>query len=212
MQGHKFSPYEYLSFIFPGLTLGATVVYGWRGWPYGDPGLATFLALVSAAFIVGHLVTAVANWVEPLYWGEKPGGRVPSAQGLAGDGCLYDDEEWQRIEETFARLHSRLSSFENRFRVEYSMALKGDLGDRLQTFVDQIGFYRAMATASAGSVFVVTAYTISGRVHMPLIIWGPIFLFAAVAFAARYKRFWTRLGDYVVREAMIRSEDQTTSD
>lgn len=212
MQGHRFSAYEYLSFIFPGLTLAATIVYGWNGWPYGEPGVAALLGIVSAGFVLGHLVTAVANWLAPIYWGDKPGSRVASSQGLLGKNGPYNEEEWKRVEAIFAQLHPQLASFENRFRVEYSLALKGELGSRLQTFVDQIGFHRAMATASIASCVAVIALAMSGRDYLPPALWGPAFALAAIAFAARYRRFWTRLGDYVVREAVMRTEGSSPND
>lgn len=210
MQSHRFSPYEYLTFIFPGITLLATLVYGWEGWPYGEPGLASFLGIVAAGFVTGHLVTALANWLEPVYWRDRPGQRVSSVKGLTGGGALYNEEEWKRVQEVLADLHPQLNNLENQFRVEYSLALKGPLGARLQTFVDQIGFYRAMATASAGSLVAVSAFAISGREHLPAPLWIPIFFVATLAFAARYRRFWTRLGDYVIREAISRKESGVT--
>ncbi len=204
MQGHRFSAYEYLAFIFPGASLIFVVFFGWYGWPYGDPGAGAIIGLVSASFVVGHALAAFANWLEPVWWGQRPGRVVASTQGLFGRRGLYNTQEEKEIEDALARAFPRLEGMPNRFRTAYSRAQEGPLGSKIQTFVDQIGFYRSMAASTALGIPIVVAYCISGRDHLSCVLWIPALCIATLAFVLRYRRFWIRTGDYVVRDVIVR--------
>ncbi len=207
MQGHRFSAYEYLTFIFPGATLIFVVFFGWNGWPYGEPGAGTIIGLVSVSFVVGHALAAFANWLEPVWWGQRPGGVVATTQGLFGQGGLYNTREEKEIEDAVAQAFPQLDGRQNRFRAAYTRAQEGPLGGKIQTFVDQIGFYRSMATSTALGVPIVAAYCISGRDHLPCVLWGPALGIATLAFVLRYRRFWIRTGDYIVRDVILRKNN-----
>lgn len=52
------------------------VVYGWSGWPYGEPWAGAILGLSMASFMVGHGLAAFANFFQRVWWGHLPGGRL----------------------------------------------------------------------------------------------------------------------------------------
>ncbi len=204
MQGHQFSAYEYLTFIFPGATLIFIVFFGWNGWPYGEPGAGALIGLASASFLIGHALAALANWFESVWWGHRPGTSVSSTQGLFGKGGLYNAQEEKEIEDAFARAFPQLDGTQNRFRAAYSKAQEGPVARKIQVFVDQIGFYRSMATSTALGIPIVAIYGLAGRDHLPWFLWIPALGLATLAFVLRYRRFWIRTGDYVVRDMIVR--------
>lgn len=205
MQGHRFSAYEYLTFIFPGATVTFVAFFGWNGWPYEEPGAGAIIGLVSVSFLVGHALAALANWVEPVWWGNRPGRAVSSTQGLFGTGGLYNPREEKEIQDVLARAFPQLEGTQNRFRAAYSRAQEGPLGGKIQTFVEQIGFYRSMAASTALGIPIVGAYCVTGRDHLPCVLWIPALGIATFAFVLRYRRFWIRTGDYVVRDVIVRN-------
>lgn len=204
----KYSVYEYLTFVIPGGVILAATIYGWKGWPFGEPGVIAAAGLVVAAFISGHALASVANWLEPMWWRRRPGSTVSSSAGLFGEGGLYDADEEKTLRNLFRKAFPELSGFENQWRAAYSVALRGPLGSRLQIMVDQIGFYRSMAAASLLCGLLILAFELGGKAHLPLLPWLPITAVTTLAFALRYRRFWTRLGDYVVREVVVAKRDE----
>lgn len=94
------------------------------------------------------------------------------------------------------------TDFESQFKLAYAKAQTGPLGPRLQTFVEQIGFYWSGAIASALCALLVIAFEVADKDHLPALFWSPIFLACSVTLGYRFRRFWTYLGDYVVRDVL----------
>lgn len=157
--------------------------------------------------MVGHVLAAFANWLEPVWWGQRPGGVVATTQGLFGRRGLYNSREEKEIEDAVVRAFPQLDGTQNRFRAAYTRAQTGPLGGKIQTFVDQIGFYRSMATSTALGVPIVAAYCLSSRDHLPCALWIPALGIATLAFVLRYRRFWIRTGDYIVRDVIVRNKN-----
>ena len=56
-----------------------------------------------------------------------------------------------------------------------------------------------MSTATAVSAVATCAYAIAGRDWLPAAIWVPVYVVATLLFAYRYRRFWRRFADAVIR-------------
>jgi hypothetical protein len=197
----RYSAYEYLTYVLPGTLVATTAFYGWHGWPYGDPSVGLVVGIVAVGFFVGHVIAAAANWLQPALWGHLPGRHLASAEGLFGPKGAWTFSE-QEVKDAFKARFPEASNFESQFKLAYAEAQTGPLGSKLQTFVEQIGFYRSGALACALCLVLVTAFALTGRSHLPVSLWGPLFLLSFVAFAYRFRRFWVYLGDYVVRDVL----------
>lgn len=192
--------YEYISFILPGGLVLAAILYGFEIVPPTANVSATFLILLTAtAFVFGHLNVAIANFVEPLAWGRWPGTRPSSTAGLFGKRGLYDPEYQRRVEERFDRLFPTASNFQQRFNLAYTLLRQEQLDGHLQVLNKQIGFYRNMATAVTVSLGIVIAASATGHYRLNLWPWIPLGVVALLLLVVRYRRFWIRFGDEVVR-------------
>ncbi len=205
MDRPSLSPYQYLTFLLPGALVLFVVGYGWNGWPYGDPGAGAVLGLSAAAFMIGHALAAIANYFQASWWGHLPGSRLQSSEGLFDKRGRYagaQQEITRALEESFPSV----PTFEAQFGIAYAEAQAGPLGPKLQALVEQIGYYRSMATASALSLVLVVVFSSMGHRHLPLLLWTPLFLFLTLLYAYRFRRFWRYVGEYVVADVLRRSD------
>jgi hypothetical protein len=69
----------------------------------------------------------------------------------------------------------------------------------LKIMDQQIGFYRNSAAASILAAIVILCEWLLGYKHFQVVPWLLIFLFMALLFAYRYRRFWRIFGDNVIR-------------
>lgn len=197
-----FSAYEYLTFLIPGAVLGFTAFYGWNGWPYGEPGAGSIIGIAFGSFIIGHFIAAFSNWLESFWWGKLPGQRVSSVQGLFGKGGVFSQPDEESIRKLLADQYPQLHDLQAQFTAAYVGAQAGPLSRKLQAFVEQIGFYRSMAAVSLLSAAMLAIFGALGREHLPGQLWLPIFTIGTVLFAVRYRRFWRRVGEYVIDLAL----------
>lgn len=196
----KLDVYQYISSILPGGLVLAAVLYGFEVVPAKASPSATVLILLTAvAFTVGHLNVAVATFIQPLAWGHWPGKWLSSTAGLFGKRGRYDEVQQQIIEKQFERLFPDVRDFQQRFNVGYTLLRQEQLDGHLQTLNAQIGFYRNMATAVVVSIGVVIAATVAGHDRLDLRTWAPLFSVALLLLTSRFRRFWVRFGDEVVR-------------
>jgi hypothetical protein len=196
----KLDIYQYISFILPGGLVLATVLYGFEVVPTNvSPSATVLILLTAAAFVVGHLNVAVANFLQPLVWGKRPGSWPPSTAGLFGKRGRYDEAQQQRIEKKFEQLFPDASSIQQRFNIGYTLLRQEQLDGQLQILNPQIGFYRNMATAAVLSLGILIAASATGHDHLNPRIWIPLNLVALLLLVSRFRRFWTRFGDEVVR-------------
>ena len=201
MEKTSLSPYRYLTFLLPGALLLFVIVYGWSGWPYGEPGAGALLGLSVAAFMTGHVLAAVANFFQRVWWGHPPGGRLESSEGLFDKAGRYAGSK-DDVLAAFSNRYPQVSSFEAQFGAAYQAAQKGPLAAKLLSMVEEIGYYRSMATASAGSFLLVLILNLLGHHHLPLTPWLPLFALATAAHAYRFRRFWRYVGEYVTGEVL----------
>lgn len=197
------SPYQYLTFLLPGGLVLFAVVYGWKGWPYGEPGAGAILGLSVASFMVGHALAALANFFQASWWGHRPGSRLQSSEGLFDKAGRYAGTKDQ-VTKAFDSVYPNVSNFEAQFGIAYLEAQAGPLAPKLQAFVEQIGYYRSMATASALSLGLVLIFNALDRDHLPLFPWVPIFIASTLLYAYRFRRFWRYVGEYVVADVLRR--------
>lgn len=194
-----YTGYEFLGFILPGLLVLAIAYYGWHGWSHGEPGPTAVLGIAAAAYIVGHVVAAAANWLAPLAWGQLPGRRVSSFQGLRGGNGKYvgvsDDQllEWLGADAE--------QDPQRAFDLAYTRIRQHGDTTQLDILNEQIGFYRNGAVAGLlGTVIVITLELVAGGAGtLPALTSAPVLALVTLAFCLRYRRFWTRFGDYVIR-------------
>lgn len=197
------SPYQYLTFLLPGGLVLFAVVYGWNGWPYGEPGAGAILGLSVAAFMVGHTLAALANFLQASWWGHRPGSRLQSSEGLFDKGGRYASTKDEVIK-AFDALYPTVSTFEAKFGIAYAEAQAGPLAPKLQSLVEQIGFYRSMAAASAISLGLVLIFNALDHEHLPLFPWVPTFIVTTLLYGYRFRRFWRYVGEYVVADVLRR--------
>jgi hypothetical protein len=194
---NPFSAYEWLSFLIPGGVFLFAAFYGWKGWPYPEPGAAVLTGILAASFAVGHAVAAVASWLEPVIWLHLPGTRQNPEWGMFGSGGTYDDAERVLV---VADLRVRYGDVD--FRTGYNLAyteLRQAGNDAALAIVNQqIGFYRNMSMSAAAGTLIVVGYWAVGRDALP-VAWALFLGTAAILFAYRYRRFWRRFGDEVIR-------------
>jgi hypothetical protein len=205
MDRPSLSPYQYLTFLLPGALVLFVFVFGWNGWPYGEPGAGAILGLSAAAFMIGHALAAIANYFQASWWGHLPGSRLQSSEGLFDEGGRYAVTQ-QAVTTAFEEAFPSVKTFEAQFGVAYAEAQAGPLGPKLQAIVEQIGYYRSMATASALSLVVVVVFYSLGHRHLPLLLWTPLFLLLTLLNAYRFRRFWRYVGEYVVADVLRRRD------
>lgn len=201
MEKTSLSAYRYLTFLLPGALVLTVAFYGWNGWPYAEPGAGALLGLIAAAYMTGHIVVALANYFQPIWWGHSPGGRLESSEGLFDKGGRYEKSK-DAVLAAFSSSYPNVDGFEAQFGIAYQQVQKGALGPKLLSIVEEIGYYRSMATASAICMLLVLVFRLFGRTHLEVLLWTPIFIVSMAAHAYRFKRFWRYVGEYVTGEVL----------
>jgi hypothetical protein len=195
-----YSPYRWLAFVIPGGVILFAFFYGWNGWPFPEPGATALVGILAAAFAVGAANAGAANWVEPVLWLHRPGSGQDPSWGLFGTGCPYEERERAVIEAELRSRYGAEASFRTGYNLAYTELQHGGKADRLNQLNEEIGFYRNMTTACIASAVVIGVYTIVwDRRALPPVLWIPLFVAMAILFGYRYRRFWRRFGDYVIR-------------
>lgn len=201
MEKASLSAYRYLTFLLPGALVLTVAFYGWNGWSYGEPGAGALLGLTAAAYMTGHIVVALANYFQPIWWGHSPGGRLESAEGLFSKGGRYEKSK-DAVLAAFSSRYPKVDGFEAQFGIAYQQVQKGALGPKLLSIVEEIGYYRSMATASGICFLLVIVYWLLDRDHLEALLWLPVFAVSAGAHAYRFRRFWRYVGEYVTGEVL----------
>jgi hypothetical protein len=210
----KLTLYDYLCFIAPGGLVLAAVVYGFELAPVGGAPTSTGLVLLTAAaFIVGHLNAAVANYLQPLAWGKRPGSRLPSSTGLFGNRGLYGSTPQHQIEQDFKAPFPEAHDFQQRFDLGYTLLRQKKLDTGAQIMNQQIGFYRNIAASVLAGIFIVVIATLWQHDTLHWWIWLPVGIVAEVLFVFRFRRFWVRFGNEIVRgvQALHTTHSQSES-
>lgn len=199
-----FTLFDVLSFVIPGGAVLATAIFGWTGGPRSEPGGTALVGILAASFLVGHLNTAIAAFLEPLAWGHKPGSRVKSTWGLFGGRARYSAEEQTRMMTALRAQFPGVATDQMVFDLAYTRALQTDgVRELLQTMNQQIGFYRNTACASLIAAAMVVAFAVLGHPYLAPALWVPTLAVVALLLVARYRRFWVRFADHAVRNAML---------
>lgn len=183
-----------------GLVLGVAL-YGKYGWPQDEPGATFLVALLSAAFMLGHIVAALANWLAPLAWGKLPGSDPPSQQGLFDKkGHLHGKGEADALK-AFNKLLGPQPDLDRAIKAGAKRMRAEARGKMLSVYNEQIGFYRNSATACLVATLIVVVYELTavGTPPMPAAFWVPALLVACLLFTGRYRRFWR----YYAREVWL---------
>jgi hypothetical protein len=194
----RLSLYDYLSFVVPGATILFVVVYGYDGWPRDEPGGSATLALVAAAFVVGYINAAVGNWIEPTFLGNRPGGRVDPLWGTLTGSSHYSEGERTALARVLSERYGDVPK-ELAYRLAYTELQQKGLDGPLQLMNQHLGFTRGAATATAIALAINLSLAATAGTHLPIAFWGPILAGSTAAFVMRYRRFWRRFGDHVLR-------------
>jgi hypothetical protein len=196
----KLTLYDYLGFILPGGIVIASVAYGFElATIRAAPSAEGLILLTAAAFVVGHLNAAVANLLQPLAWGQRPGARLSSTLGVFGKSGTYSEEAQQRIEEDFASLYPQGVDFQQRFNLGYTRLRQEGLDTGAQIMNQQIGFYRNMAASTLTAMVIVGVATLQGHDALKWWLWLPLGAVAVLLEVFRFRRFWGRFGNEVIR-------------
>lgn len=194
----RLSLYDYLGFVLPGATVLATAIYGYDGWRWGEPGASAVLALVGASFIVGYLNAALGNVLESAALGGRVGSRPDSLWGTMRGHRSYDEAAIKRFSNLLGRRYGGHSD-DVGYRLAYTELQQRGLDAPLRLLNQHIGFCRGMMTACVVALGFVVVYAVDGRSYLDWRLWVPTFMVAAVLFAIRFRRFWARFGDSVLR-------------
>jgi hypothetical protein len=193
-----FNAYEYFSFLFPGAVVTASWYYGTMGLPQAEPGAGASLAFVAVAFLVGHAVAAIASWLEPVIWRQRPGSKTDPTWGMFGRGGTYEESERQGIAADFERRFPSIP-FKSAYHIGRTELQQLGKDSQLKIMDQQIGFYRNSAFSSILAAAIVLITWRLGYNHFVVVPWLAVFLSMAVLFTYRYRRFWRIFGDNVVR-------------
>lgn len=206
----RLSLYDYLAFVIPGATILFVAVYGYYGWPWGSPGTTATLGLIAGSFVVGYVNAALGNWIEPLLLGNRPGGRADPLWGTLGASSHYNETQKSDYSK---RLQDRYGTTTDRagYSLAYTELQQRNLDGRLQLMNQHIGFTRGMATACATALLIDAGLAATSGSHLPLALWAPVLTLSAAAFVARYRRFWRRFGDNVLRGVTASCQSDETS-
>ncbi|MHB1973169.1 MAG: hypothetical protein ACYCR4_02630 [Acidimicrobiales bacterium] len=193
-----YSIYDYLTFIFPGLTVLFASSYGWFGWPWHEPGGATLVGIIAAGFIVGNVVTAAGSWLEPSFLGHLPGTTPDVLWGQFAKGDRHEGEK-VAFEAVVKRRYGEGISLTAGYRLAQRELRNSNAGDDLKMLTQQIGFYRGMTVASLIALLIEAALASGWHTHLFPGIWLPVFATSTALFAYRFRRFWRWYGDTVLR-------------
>jgi|SRR3981081_3247434 hypothetical protein len=198
----KMSFYEQIGIVIPGsvLVFGLALYYpelqiltGKDGMSVGELGL-----FVLIAYAAGHLIAAIANALEGLFWGILGG--MPSDWVTCDPPSLFSP---QQIENLRAKTGTRLSVTIEKMagldkniwcpisRQIYADVAKNGKPDRIDTFNGNYGLNRGLASACLILVVVALA-------HMDLMIGAGLFLGAAIYSYRAY-----RFGVHYARELYL---------
>lgn len=193
-----YAAYEFLSLVIPGGLLLAAAVYGWDGWRYDEPGATALVGILAASYVVGQANAAIANLLEPVLWLRRPGSRQDPTWGMFGPKGTYSEQDREHI---LGQLRARYGDvdFPRGYNLAYTELYQLGKDEQLKLANQSIGFLRNMTCACVIATCLVGAYAAAGREALPAAIWIPIGVAASVLFAYRYRRFWRRFGDYVIR-------------
>jgi hypothetical protein len=209
----KLTLYDYLGFVLPGALLLATAAYSFElATPKQVPSAEGLVILTAAAFLVGHLNASLAFTVAPLAWGRRPGGRIPSSAGLFRKGWRgrpagpYANNQ-RHIEHIFEKRFPDGNNFDQRLRLGYTLLRQKQLDGALQIANQQIGFYRNLAVGAAGCMVMLVSAAVTGHDGLDNRLWISASVASLVLCVLRFRHFWVRFGDEVVRGTM--ALDQT---
>lgn len=181
------------------------------GSPAKEPGAAVSLAIVGLAFVLGHAVAAAASWLEPVLWGQAPGGQTDPTWGMFGTKGTYQESERAPIMMALAQRYGNLP-FRSAYNLAYTELQQAGKDHQLKVMNQQIGFYRNMSLACLAAATIVGYLAIRGLTHLAWLPWVPFFLITAALFAYRYRRFWRNFGDNVVRGIRALPREEALAD
>jgi uncharacterized membrane-anchored protein len=204
------SVYDYLSYIVPGAVVLTAGWYAFLGAKYQEPGVFASIALVVLAYVAGLAVAAIWYWAEPILWRHPPLSRLDRTWGLIGRHGVYPEEQRNAIQSTFAGRY-RAEDFATNYDLGYAEIQESEKGNYLLIFNQQLGLLGHLAAACViGSVLIVVAVVL-GTASVYALWWAVVLCGGSGLFAARYKYFWKRIGDQVVRQVRLMATVPITS-
>lgn len=199
----RLSLYDYLSFVLPGATILLVAVYGYDGWPRGEPGAAATLGLVTAAFVVGYINAALGNSIEGAFLGSRPGSRPDPLWGTLTGKSRYTPDEQCVFENALHERYGGDTPLHTCYRLAYTELQQREFAGRLHVINQHIGFSRGMATACATAFVIEVGLAATTGSYLEPTLWLPLLGVAAIAFVSRYRRFWAWFGDNVLRGVRV---------
>jgi hypothetical protein len=194
----KMSFYEQLGIVIPGsvLMFGLTLYYpalqlitGKDGLSVGDLGL-----FVLIAYAAGHLVAAIANALETLFWGSLGG--MPSDWITRDPPALLSEEQVENLRtKTATRLNvviPKIAGLDRKTWWPISRQIYADVGkngkaDRIDTFNGNYGLNRGLASACL-VLLVVALARADWRISVGLLLAAVIYGYRAYRFGVHYAR------------------------
>ena len=131
--------------------------------------------------------------------GRSPPVGVSPRRFRPGDHGTYPEAERERVLGDLRARYGRGVDLLRGYGLAHTELQQTGKDEPLNIANENIGFYRNMTVACLASAGVVVGYALVGRDALAPVAWVPIFLAATFVFAARYRRFWRRFGDYVIR-------------
>lgn len=196
------SVYDYLSYILPG---GVVLIAGWYSFfnaKYQEPGAFAAIILIVAAYILGQAAAVIWYWLEPIAWGHLPFRQVDRTWGLIGRNCAYPEDQRGAIEATFKTRYGP-QAFQSNYDLGYTEIQQSGKGDFLAILNQQIGLFGHLSAACLIGVVLVAGALMSGKGSANGLGWAALLIFGTLLFGVRYKHFWMRFGDQVVRQVRL---------
>lgn len=192
------SVYDFLSYVLSG-----ALVIGGCWWVIGgippEPGVATTVALVGAAYVVGHLVQAIGVRWEARYW-SRMGGWPSDVRMEPGSKRTFDSGMRAMIDERLARDHGETAR-KLRTADKFAMAradLRSDAADTQSELMNALyALSRGLTTASALLVLIFATGAISTCSVSPFVWAALVSALSAFLFLDRLSSFGFRFADQV---------------
>lgn len=196
------SVYDYMSFILPG---GVVILAGWYSLTeakYAEPGAFAAILIGIAAYVIGQAVAAVWNWFEPVAWGHWPFSRVDRTWGLIGDHGTYTTAEGATITAVFQKRYGS-GAFATDYDLGYAEIQQSGHGDFLAIMNQQIGLFGHLCMACGIGLVMVATTKLPYQPTGLSIAFAVVLALGVLLFGLRYRYFWKRFGDQVVRQVRL---------
>jgi hypothetical protein len=192
-----YSAYDYLAFVVPGGVVIFAIIASTQGLPTSDIGVGILVVGLGGSFLVGHVLAAIASFLEPLAWGHRPGSRVEPLWGQ--DGPNGYGPELDNLASDLTERYGEGHDLRRLYQLAHTEIQYAGKDERLRLLNSQLGFYRNAAVAFLVAAIAQLIVYVRGTPKIDTWPWIGLYLMFAILFIFRYRRFWRQFADNVIR-------------